>query len=225
VIPQTQVEAPTRPATPTAPILATGARAAPSAAAIYEGFKAQREELSNQLEDLESTRRDITAQLNQASQGGPERKGLETRLTEVDARIASVDQMMASNAAQIAQASAVPGAVVEPPPIVRQGPPEEAYIVGTIFMFVFFLPLSIAFARRIWRRSAAVVTSLPREISERLSRMEQAVEATAVEVERIGEGQRFLTRLFTEGEGARAIGAGAAQPLERKQVKSPERLP
>jgi hypothetical protein len=55
--------------------------------------------------------------------------------------------------------------------------------------------------------------------------MEQAVEATAVEVERIGEGQRFLTRLFTEGEGARAIGAGAAQPLERKQAKSPERLP
>jgi hypothetical protein len=55
--------------------------------------------------------------------------------------------------------------------------------------------------------------------------MEQAVEATAVEVERIGEGQRFLTRLFTEGEGARVIGSGAAQPLERKQTKSPERLP
>jgi hypothetical protein len=51
------------------------------------------------------------------------------------------------------------------------------------------------------------------------------VEATAVEVERIGEGQRFLTRLFTEGEGARAIGEGAAQPLERKQTKSAERLP
>jgi hypothetical protein len=108
---------------------------------------------------------------------------------------------------------------------VRQGPPEEVYILSTIFIFVFFLPISIAFTRRIWRRSAAVVTSFPKELAERLSRMEQAVEATAVEVERIGEGQRFLTRLFTEGEGARAIGAGAAQPLERKQTKSPERLP
>ncbi len=225
MIPQAQVQAPTPPPTPTAPVLAGGARTVPSASAIYEGFKAQRNELSNQLEELESTRRDITAQLNQVSQGAPERKGLEARLTDVDARIASVDQMMASNAAQIATASAIPGAVVEPPQIIHQGPPEEAYVVGTIFIFVFFLPLSIAFARRIWRRSAAVVTSLPREISERLSRMEQTVEATAVEVERIGEGQRFLTRLFTEGEGARAIGAGAAQPLERKQVKSPERLP
>ena len=210
---------------PTAPVLATGARSAPSASAIYEGFKAQRRELNNQLDELQSTRREITSQMEDVSPGSTEHKALETRMTDIDSRIATVDHMLASNAAQTAQAAAIPGAVVETPVFVRQGPPEEAYIVGTIFMFVFFLPLSIAFARRIWRRSAAVVTSFPKEITERLSRMEQAVEATAVEVERIGEGQRFLTRLFTEGEGARAIGAGAAQPLERKQVKSPERLP
>jgi hypothetical protein len=94
-----------------------------------------------------------------------------------------------------------------------------------LFLFAVFLPLSIAFARRIWRRSAAAVTSFPREIAERLQRMEHALEATAVEVERIGEGQRFLTRLFTEGEGTRAIGAGAAQPIERSPAKAPERLP
>jgi tetrahydromethanopterin S-methyltransferase subunit G len=205
--------------------LAAGARSAPSASAIYEGFRAQRRELNNQLDELQSTRREITSQMEDVSTGSAQQKALETRMTEIDSRIANVDKMLASNAAQIAQAAAIPGAVVEPPRFVRQGPPEEAYVVGTIFMFVFLLPLSIAFARRIWKKSATVVTSFPKEIAERLSRMEQAVEATAVEVERIGEGQRFLTRLFTEGEGARAIGAGAAQPLERKQVKSPERLP
>jgi hypothetical protein len=225
VIRQVQGQGPTPVPSPNAPVLAGGARAAPSASAILEGFKAQRHELSNQLEELESTRRDISSQLTQLSEDAPERKGLETRMTDVDARIATVDQMMASNAAQVATASAVPGAVVPPPQIIRNGPPEEAYIVGTIFIFVFFLPISIAYARRIWRRSAEVITSFPREIADRLTRMEQAVEATAVEVERIGEGQRFLTRLFTEGEGARAIGAGAAQPLERKQTKSAERLP
>ena len=101
---------PTPPAAPAAPVLAAGARSAPSASAIYEGFKAQRNELSNQLEDLESTRRDISSQLEQLAAGCPERKGLEARMTEVDSRIAAVDQMMASNAAQIATASAVPGA-------------------------------------------------------------------------------------------------------------------
>ena len=209
-----------------APVLATGARSAPSASSIYEGFKAQRNELNSQLEDLQSTRREITSQLEDIPAGSPDRVPLEARLKEIDARTSAVDQMLAGNAAQTAQAAAIPGAVVERPPIIEQGPPEEAYVLGGIFMFIVLLPLSIALARRIWRRSAAVVTAFPRELADRLSKMEQAVEATAVEVERIGEGQRFLTRLFTEGEGARMIGAGAAQPLDRKQqAKSPERLP
>jgi hypothetical protein len=220
-----QREVQTTPAPGAAPILATGARSAPSASAIYEGLKAQRNELNNQLDGLQNTRREITSQLEDIPAGSPERAPLDARLKEIDARTSAVDQMLAGNAAQVAQAAAIPGAVVEQPPPISQGPPEEAYVLGGLFMLIVFFPLSIALARRIWRRSAAVVTAFPRELADRLSRMEQAVEATAVEVERIGEGQRFLTRLFTEGEGARAIGAGAAQPLERKQVKSPERLP
>ncbi|HXL86159.1 MAG TPA: hypothetical protein VN927_03075 [Gemmatimonadaceae bacterium] len=214
----------TTPGPGTAPAIA-GARTAPSASAIYEGFKAQRNELNGQLEGLQNTRQGINNELEDMPSSAPQRPGLEARLKDVDTRISAVDQMLAGNAAQIAQAAAVPGAVVEPPRTIIQGPPEDAYVLGGLFMVIVLLPLSIALARRIWRRSAATVTSFPRELADRLSRMEQAVEATAVEVERIGEGQRFLTRLFTEGEGARAIGSGAAQPLERKQTKSPERLP
>lgn len=212
---------------PTTPALApsAAARSAPSASAIYEGFRAQRRELNNQLDELESTRREITSQLEDVSAGSPERKPLETRMTDIDSRITTVDQMLASNATDISKAAAIPGAVVEPPRVINEGPPQEAYALGGIFMLVVLLPISVAFARRIWRRSAAAVAAFPREIGERLLRMEQALEATAVEVERIGEGQRFLTRLFTEGEGARSLGAGAVQPLERKSVKAPERLP
>jgi hypothetical protein len=210
---------------PGSPVVASAARSAPSASAIYEGFKAQRNELNNQLEGLQSTRQGINNELEEMPASAPQRPGLEARLKGVDAQISAVDQMLAGNAAQIAQAAAIPGAVVQAPAPSYQGPPEDAYVLGGLFMVIVLLPLSIALARRIWRRSAAVVTSFPKELADRLSRMEQAVEATAVEVERIGEGQRFLTRLFTEGEGARVIGAGAAQPLERKQAKSPERLP
>jgi hypothetical protein len=204
-----------------------GGRAAPSASAIYEGFRAQRSELTDQLRDLERTRNGITSQLEDLGVSDPQRAPLEARLKEIDSRISNVDQQLAVNATQIAQAAAIPGAVIEQPPvqIVRQGPPEEAWVLGGMFMIVVMLPISVAFARRIWRRSAAVITSLPREISDRLLRMEQSVEATALEVERIGEGQRFLTRLFTEGEGARVLGTGAAQPVERKPVNTPNRLP
>jgi hypothetical protein len=36
------------------------------------------------------------------------------------------------------------------------------------------------------------------EIAQRLARMEQALDATAVEVERISEAQRFTTKLLVE---------------------------
>jgi hypothetical protein len=35
-------------------------------------------------------------------------------------------------------------------------------------------------------------------LEERLSRIEQAVDAMSVEVERVAEGQRFTTRLLSE---------------------------
>lgn len=210
---------------PTTPALAPIARSAPSASAIYEGFRAQRRELNNQLNELESTRRVITSQLEDLPAGSLDRKPLETRMTDIDSRITSVDQMLASNATDISKAAAIPGAVVEPPRVIRDSPPDEAYALGGVFMLVVLLPISVAFARRIWRRSAVAVAGFPREIGERLLRMEQALEATAVEVERIGEGQRFLTRLFTEGGGARPLGAGTPQSIEHKSVKAPERLP
>ncbi len=210
----------------TAPVVAQGARSAPSAAAIYEGFKAQRNELRNQLDDLQGTRQSIAGQLEELSATAVERKPLEARLSDVDQRIVTVDGMLATNATQIAQAAAIPGAVVEPPPYVRPGPPEEAWVAGGFFMVLVIFPLTIAYARRIWRRGAVAVSAFPKELSDRLFRMEQAVEATSLEVERIGEGQRFLTRLFTEGENSRALGTGAAQPIEQKKgVRSQERLP
>jgi hypothetical protein len=40
---------------------------------------------------------------------------------------------------------------------------------------------------------------------DRLQRLEQAVDAIAIEVERISEGQRFLTRLQTTRPEERAL--------------------
>jgi hypothetical protein len=206
-----------------APRVSIGANPGPATPqAVYEGLRAQRRELSGQLDELESSRRSIISQLEDIPAGDAGRKPLETRMTEIDGRISSVDAMLASNSAQLAQAAAVPGAVIEHPEpmIMRNGPPEEAFVLGGIFMVVAVLPLSIAFARRIWRRSSAAVAAFPRELADRLARIEQGMEATSLEVERIGEGQRYLTRLFSESEGARALPSPSS-----KATKLPERLP
>jgi hypothetical protein len=54
-------------------------------------------------------------------------------------------------------------------------------------------------ARRRLRAAAplAAGTASP-ELSSRLTNLEQSLDAIAVEVERVGEGQRFMTRLFNE---------------------------
>ncbi|HYN81647.1 MAG TPA: hypothetical protein VES88_09115 [Gemmatimonadaceae bacterium] len=209
-----QQQAPSHPTIPNAPLLApsqitiTGLPSGPSA--IYRGFRAQREELGDQLSNLQETRDELARELLQVPAGTPGRTGIEQRITSLDERIAVMDKQIAEADAQVAKAASVPGAIVEPPRIVREGPPEEAFIMGMVFIFVVMLPLTIAYSRRIWRRSGTVIAAFPKEIAERLGRLEQAAEATALEVERIGEGQRFLTRLFTEGPQAHALSAGAS---------------
>jgi hypothetical protein len=229
----TQPTPPTPPALPARTSFVFQGANATSPAAIYRGFRAQRKELTDQLDDLESTREDISENLQQLPLTSPERGVLESRLAEVNKRISVVDGMLASNSASLAQAAAVPGAVVEPVRIIQQGPPEEAYIVGIVFIVIFLFPLSVAMARRIWKKSVTAVVAFPRELADRLTRMEQALEATSIEVERIGEGQRFLTRLFTEGESARALpdgvrsaaGEGRGTHLLERSQGTPERLP
>jgi hypothetical protein len=204
-----------------APVVA--GQSAPSAMDVYQGLRAQRRELARQLEWLEEKRSELQGQLQEPGVAGANRTGLEQRITDLDQRISAIDKQMGTAEAALSRAAAIPGAVdpMSPMGMGRGAPPEEAYVLGGIFMVIVLLPLSIALARRIWRRGAAVVTALPKELAAQLSRLEQAVEAIAVEVERIGEGQRFMSKVMAES-GARALGQGAAEPIE---VKSRDAVP
>jgi len=204
-----------------APVIATGAgqggsdllvKGGADPAQVYEGYRNQRSELANQLDRLEDQRRDISSRLQGEEINDVDKKGLEQRLGTVDQRIAATEAQLAIADANVARAAAVPGAVVPPPPFKREGPPEEFFVLSGIFMFVVLFPLTIAYARRIWRRGAQVVTQIPQEIYERFSRLDQSVDAIAVEVERIGEGQRYLTRMYSEQP--RSLGAGPAERVE-----------
>jgi len=60
-------------------------------------------------------------------------------------------------------------------------------------------PIARAFARRMDREGTG--PAVPSDVSARLERIEQAIEAMALEVERISEGQRFTTKLLAERSG------------------------
>lgn len=186
---------------------------------MYQAARAQRSELRNILQRVEEQRADLQSELAQTPQSETTiRAGFEARIREMDARILSLDKEIATADARVAQAAAVPGATIEPPrpPEIRRGPPEEAWMLGGMAIFFIGLPLAIGFARRLWKRAAvAVSTELPAELTDRLGRMEQAIDAVAVELERVGEGQRYVTKVFSESQ--RALGAGAAEPIEVRQ--------
>lgn len=61
---------------------------------------------------------------------------------------------------------------------------------------------AVAYGAVKYRKAAAPVSDAAlSRIEQRMERIEQAIDAVAVEVERVSEGQRFTTRLLSEHSG------------------------
>ena len=89
--------------------------------------------------------------------------------------------------------------------------PEIAVPLGafvTAIILAIGVPLARAYSRRM--DSDSRNPRVPPEVTSRLERIEQSIDAVAIEVERISEGQRFTTKLLSEG-GGRGSAAGASQ--------------
>jgi hypothetical protein len=95
--------------------------------------------------------------------------------------------------------------VIGMPPPGEIIPPQAVDISIAFFLMVaaiiIGLPLARAFARRMDRKGGGPA-QIPREVTEQLTQINQAVDAIALEVERISEGQRFTTRLLSEQRDA-----------------------
>ena len=74
--------------------------------------------------------------------------------------------------------------------------------MATAIILAIGIPLARAFARQMDSNSKA--PRIPTEVVQRLERMEQTLDAVAIEIERITEGQRFTTKLLAETTGRAA---------------------
>ena len=115
-----------------------------------------------------------------------------------------------------ARAATAAGAQVPSPDmVIRPEIPAEAVVIAIAFfiMLAFIavgLPVARAIARRMDRQGSATPAPFPSDVSDRIERIEHAVEAIAIEVERVSEGQRFTTKLLSEMRAPATLGAGAA---------------
>ena len=182
-------------------------------------LRTQRSELSDQLESATGRRRALVEQIRHSS--GVNKAGLEARLATLDQRIVRLEGQLDEVGQQLASPQAAQYVAVTRPapnfprPRFSNVDPEPIIICFILFVLS---PISLAMSRLIWKRASRMgmaATAAPAESGQRLERIEQAVDAIAIEVERVSEGQRFVTRLFSERGG---LGLNAAKPPEGVRV-------
>lgn len=188
----------------------------------FIGLQIQQSEINRQISTLSRSRERLSSQL--PGKSGVDRAGLEQQIAQIDKQIIQLQSQSDAVGQQIAVAAprlfSNTGMPVVPPFGARSGIDDNA--VPIVFFGVSFLllfPFAIVLARRMWRRTPGVTPAVEsKDNSARLERLEQAVDTIAIEVERISEGQRFMTRLMTDATSAsrqpsaRALDAGDPVP-------------
>jgi hypothetical protein len=184
-----------------------------------ENLRARREELSNQLTSAAGRRKRLAEELAQQPPGAEAvRAGLEGRLRVLDVRLAQLESDIAATGQQL---SAAPEGLVSSQSVPRGGDmPENVMTVSVVFTIFILFPLALTLARNMWKKGtrSTVQTTMPPETSQRLERLEQGVEAIAIEIERVSEGQRFVTRLLAEGaQGVKLPASREAEEVRASQ--------
>ena len=185
----------------------------PRTAREIEALKARREELSTQLNSVDSRRKKLMEQLRQT--GDPTAtKGLQDRLALLDSRQLQLETDLAQTGQQLSSANA--GLLASTSAPAFYGILSSNQVMGLSVLSIIFVlfPLSIAIGKSMLRRSnkPAVPPQVITQTAERLERLESSVDAIAIEIERISEGQRFVTKLLSEGQPAPKLSSGQRAP-------------
>ncbi len=192
------------------PIAITAPRTSRDIAAL----KARREELSNQLQSVDGRRSKLMSQLRQNSDPTAT-KGLQDRLALLDARQLQLETDLAQTGQQLSSATA--GLIASTSaPVMYYGGLSSNQVMGLSVLSIIFVlfPLAIGVGRAIFKRSnkPAIPPQALTETAQRLERLESSIDAIAIEIERISEGQRFVTKLLSDGQAAPKLGSGQRTP-------------
>jgi len=178
--------------------------------------------LQGQLADLRAEQaglqaqwRGLKSQLDNMLRNNPARPGVQQQWADVGVQLARIDGDVAALQTRIALRQGLP---VGTPGVGVRSPwnnPGTIIPAVSVVSLVMLLPISVAWAKRIGRR-APTPAPVPSDVTTRLERIEQAVDTIAIEVERISEGQRFVTKIMVERPSTAAAPAEppSAQPKQ-----------
>jgi hypothetical protein len=210
---------------------------APRTRPELDALMLRRSELQGQLRTAEERRAALAAQ---ASNMPPEQRGaltgrlatLDQRIERLEAQVLQLDQAIEMGLANPAVVGGAGGEAIDVPPTPGVPPvihvPEvfttvptdptgvhpEVIVAGTLVS----LSMMALVAWVTWRRAMsrfARTHGASLGATADVARLQQSVDAMAIEVERISEGQRFLTKVLNER--APALDVGVRQPSEQRQ--------
>ena len=183
----------------------------PQTAAERAILIARRSEMSDQIVSARGRRSGLARQYESAT--GANRAGLEQQLRVLDQRIAQLEVDIGDSGRALAAYTGPTTSVGFPDRFPINVGSGQTTAISIIFIIFVLGPLAGSFGRLIWRRAAK--PTLPpvwNDASNRLERLEQAVDTIAVEMERVSEGQRFITKIMTQRDSCEAASEGAASP-------------
>ena len=197
-------------------VVGTPVQGVPATLAELKALRAKRSEISDQITNVQSRRRSLADQLKSSDPAA--RRGLEERLGVIDDRIIRMERDLDLTGDQLANTSPVLlSAESSLPPQVPDAfnriAKDLVPIVAILSVFV-LAPMAVGISRFIWRRAGSppqrgVVSE--QATQQRLDQLQQAVDTIAIEVERISEGQRFISKVLSD----KALPAGAAEPARQ----------
>jgi len=191
----------------------------PRTAADVAALKAKREELSNQLVSATGRRQRLSGQLS--GKEGVDRAGIESHMAVLDRRIMQLESDIAETGRQLTMA---PGTLVASTDAANRFSmnPNGTAAIGVFFTIFVLGPLAFAAARMMWKRAGMKpAPAISGDAARRLERLELSVDAIAVEIERVSEGQRFVTRLLSEAHSNAALAVPARALGEPESSKRP----
>ena len=185
-----------------------------------DAIRDRRGDISTQLSSARDRREDVSDELKDALPG--EVPGLLAHLEVLDARIVRIEQDMEASGQMLRTGLTVDNGtmLVAPRESGFNSMSSDAQTaIGLSFGFFVLLPLAIVLVRRIWVRGCrGVAPAVNAEQDARMERLEQAVDAIALEIERVGESQRYQTKVLAEANLMPAMGTAgrAAESLRMK---------
>lgn len=154
-------------------------------------------ELSDQLMSARGRREDLVEELANAT-SPVVISGLEARIGVLDARLVSLEQSIAENGELKSSIAANLGALSTEPS--RSSENSNTGPFSGWFGWAMFGMMALLLFRSMRRVDRRPVAPVSAESEARFAQLEQAIDTVAVEIERVSEGQRFVTKLLREGQ-------------------------